>query len=245
MQLTDQRFPAGFAFPAKPRRRRWPRRPRAEQLPLRLGETSLLEWVPEIAPVIPLRPRRLKAAEDPTIPRREQDWKPPPEQRALFTEWEKLLAREGMPAELPGDAYARIPDETMQYLAAPGGGVRPTLAARHRDSEGQRLEHGTSRGAWWHGEVDPDEAGADRWRDMADDVRSFVDGAIDASLRCAPGALLTAPQASVLRRWFEGSSQTEIARQEGHSKVTVHHKLHRAIARIVDAMRASRFGQAS
>ena len=75
--------------------------------PLRLGETSLLEWVPEIAPVIPLRPRRLKAAEDPTIPRREQDWKPPPEQRALFTEWEKLLAREGMPAEL--DQFKEIP----------------------------------------------------------------------------------------------------------------------------------------
>lgn len=243
MSAATQLSLADFVFPAPPRRRRrWPARPRAEQLPLRIGAVSLLEWAPEFAPVIPLRPRRLKASEDPTLPRREVDWRPPPEQRALFNEWERRLKAEGMPAELPGDCYARIPDETMQYLAAPGGGVRPTLAARHRDAEGQRLEHGTSRGAWWHGEVDPDVDGAEHWGRLADDVRAFVERSIEDALRCAPGAILTAPQASVLRRWFEGASQTEIARVEGHSKVTVHHKLHRAIARVVEAMREAGVG---
>lgn len=236
----------GFVFPAlpsSPRRRHWKQKPRWEQLQLLVGGTPLLLWLPTLAPVIPLRPRRLKAAEDPTLPRREVDWKPPLEQRALFAEWEKRLAAEGMPAELSGDGLARISEEQMDYLAQPGGGVRPTLARRDRDSEGNRLEHGTSRGAWWHAEVEPDVDGAEHWQRMADEVREFVDSAIEAAVAGVEGALLTAPQASVLRRWFDGMAQTEIARLEGHSKVTVHHKLHRAIARVAEALRAAGMGQ--
>ncbi len=233
----------GFVFPAPPRHRRWRQKPRWEQLQLLVAGMPLLKWQPTLAPVIPLRPRRLKAAEDPTLPRREVDWKPPAEQKILFDEWERRLAKEGMPAELSGDGLARISDEQLDYLAQPGGGVRPTLSRRDRDSEGNRAEHGTSRGAWWHAEVEPDIDGAERWCQMADEVRRFVDGAIEEALSGEPDAILTAPQASVLRHWFEGLAQTDIARLEGHSKVTVHHKLHRALARVTEALRAAGMGQ--
>jgi hypothetical protein len=229
---------AEFVFPALPRRRRPAgRKSLWQQLSLPLGQASLLDWKPALAPVIPLRPRRVRAAEDLTLPRREIDWKPPPEQKSLFDQWEKLLKKEGMPAELSADGYCRISDERMEYLAAPEPGMRPTLARRGKDSEGARLEHPTSRGAWWHGEIEPDEDGRERWAQMGDAVREIVDEAIEEALAGTPGAVLTGPQASVLRGWFEGRTQVEIAGREGHSKVTVHHKLHRALRVMVEVVR--------
>ncbi len=281
----------GFVFPAPPRRRRrWPRKPRWEQLPLVVAGTPLVLWQAADAPSPPAPVVvRVVVPRPPAAPA-------PTTQQALFAAWERRLAEEGMPAEINRDRERpKDPRRLDDYLAGPHGSCRPLKSSRGRDVDGQKAEPGPNFGAWWVDEVTPNEDGAARWEALSDQARGIVDRAIaeahavaraeeraqgqrraaviagmlvgyalpldevggkrrgrlaerlgrrceraqQAAQRAAARSALTVPQARVLRLWFQGYQQTEIARLEGHSKVTVHHKLHRALDLMGEVLRSS------